>query len=166
MAAMSEELLNALSNEMAIYKKLKDHAEEKTECLVKNNMERVKEITDKEQILLQELAKCEKVRVDIVESLKDIFGDPDLTLSKIAQRLPSEERKRFVDLKISIVDILESLKEKNKQNEMLIREGLNITEYTLNAIQTQGNRMQANSYGNEVGYGTGRNLPRYFEYRS
>ena len=116
--------------------------------------------------MLQELAKCEKVRVDIVESLKDIFGDPDLTLSKIAQRLPSEERKRFVDLKISIVDVLEALKEKNKQNEMLIREGLNITEYTLNAIQTQGNRMQANSYGNEVGYGTGRNLPRYFEYRS
>lgn len=166
MAAMSEELLNALSNEMSIYKKLTDHASEKTGYLVKNNMDKVKEITDKEQILLQELAKAEKKRTDIVESLKDIFGDPNLTLSKIAQRLPSEERKRFVDLKISIVDILETLKEKNKQNEMLIKEGLNITEFTLNAIQTQNNRMQTNSYGGEVGYGTGRNLPRYFEYRS
>ncbi|MCQ2749254.1 MAG: flagellar protein FlgN [Clostridia bacterium] len=166
MAAMSEELLNALSNEMAIYKKLNEHAAEKTEHLVKNNMDKVKEITDKEQILLQELTKAERKRADIVETLKDIFGDPDLTLSKIAQRLPSEERKRFVDLKISIVEVLDSLKDRNRQNEMLIKEGLNITEYTLNAIQSQGNRMMNNSYGNEVGYGSSKNLPRYFEYRS
>ena len=168
MASMSEELLMVLTNEMTIYKKLSEHAKNKTQSLVKNKVDEIKEITDKEQILISELKKAERKREEILTDLKDVMNDKDLTLSKLFSRLPENDRKRFVELKSSILDVLDELRKYNKQNEALIKEGLNITEYTLNAIQTP-NRMETNSYAGEVGgYGSGsmRNRPRYFESRS
>lgn len=166
MASMSEELLMVLTNEMTIYKKLSEYAKNKTQSLVKNKVDEIKEITDKEQILISELKKVERKREEIITDLKDVVNDKDLTLSKLVDRLPENERKNFVELKSSILDILDELRKHNKQNEALIKEGLNITEYTLNAIQTP-NRMETNSYTREVGgYGSTKNRPRYFESRS
>ena len=49
MASMSEELLNVLTNEMTIYKKLNDYALEKKTYLIKSKIDNIMEITEKEK---------------------------------------------------------------------------------------------------------------------
>ena len=150
MASMSEELLNVLTNEMTIYKKLNDYALEKKTYLIKSKIDNIMEITEKEQILITELKKTERKREDVLSDLKDALGDSELTLGKLVKRLPDQDKKKFVDIKSKILDEVEKLRAINKQNEILISEGLNMTEYTLNAIQGSS-MLDQNSYGKEVG---------------
>lgn len=166
MASMSEELLNVLTNEMTIYKKLNDYALEKKTYLIKSKIDNIMEITEKEQILITELKKTERKREDVLNDLKDALGDNELTLGKLVKRLPDQDKKKFVDIKSKILDEVEKLRAINKQNEILISEGLNMTEYTLNAIQGSS-MLDQNSYGKEVGaYGSNHSQARFFEYRS
>lgn len=167
MASMSDELLNVLANEMTIYKKLTAHAEEKKKCLIKNKVNDIMDITEKEEILLTELRRFETKREGILDDLKIALNDETLTLGKLVKRLPDSEKKKFVDMKSFILDEIEKLRDLNKQNEMLINEGLNMTEYTLNAIQGYS-MMNNNSYGNEVrAYGSNTTGgARFFESRS
>lgn len=166
MASMSDELLMVLTNEMTIYKKLVGHAEEKKNYLVKNKIDNIMEVTEKEQILITELKKFERQRESVLNDLKVALNDSELTLGKLVKRLPDNDKKKFVDIKIAILDEVEKLRAINKQNEMLISEGLNMTEYTLNAIQGYS-MLNQNSYGNEVGaYGQSNNHEaRFFQYR-
>ncbi|MCQ2978721.1 MAG: flagellar protein FlgN [Clostridia bacterium] len=167
MASMSDELLNVLTNELTIYSKLANFANEKKTFLVKSKVDKIMDITEKEQILITELKKQEKKREEVLNDLKVALNDKDLTLGKLVKRLPDNDRKKFVDLKSSILDEVEKLRMINKQNELLINEGLNMTEYTLNAIQGYS-MMNENSYGKEVGAygGNGHSQARFFESRS
>ena len=168
MAGMSSELLMVLTNEMTIYGKLTMYAEEKKGYLIKSKIDKIMEITEKEQILITELKKAERKREEILTDLKDVLNDKELNLSRLIKRLPEDERKRFVDLKVALLEQVDKLKAINKQNELLINEGLNMTEYTLNAIKGHS-MMESNSYAREIGgYGNSRgdNRARFFEYRS
>lgn len=167
MASMSEELLMVLANEQIIYQKLATYAQEKKGYLVKSKVDKIMELTEKEQILITELKKAERKREEVLNDLKVALGDNELTLGKLVKRLPENDRKRFVDLKSAILDEVEKLKKANKQNELLINEGLNMTEYTLNAIQGYS-MINENSYSNGASayQNADKCQARFFEYRS
>lgn len=161
MASMTQELITILSNEQIQYDNLLRYANEKKDCLINNKLNELGDLTNKEQIIITELNRSEKKRKDIIESLGIVLNKDNITLSEIAKKLPESDKEALLKIKENLLNTVDKLKELNRQNTELITEGLNFTEYTLNAMQ--GPSRDNNSYANELNYERGKVTVRYFD---
>lgn len=163
MASMIQDLITVLSNEQLQYDNLVKYAALKKDCLIKNNVKELNDITNKEQIIMTEIKRYERKRKDVMENLRIVLNQNGMTLSSIADRLKDEDRGALLKIRDNLVNTVEQLKILNTQNAELINEGLKYTEYTMNAIK--GPSREDNSYANELNYGRGNTQVRYFDYK-
>ncbi len=164
MASMTEELISILDDEKENYIELLRHSKDKRKSLIDNKIDELQVLTNKEQIIITKLNRCEKKRTDIVDSLAAVLNLKSMTVTDIQEKLPKDDAGLIDKIKLEMLSIIDDLREVNKQNELLIQEGLNYTEYTLNVMQ--GPTQESNSYGREIGYGSNSNSNlRYFDTR-
>ncbi|BCN32562.1 flagellar protein FlgN [Anaeromicropila herbilytica] len=140
MASLMEELIDTLKQENEIYKALIPIADRKTQVIVKNDLDALQEITDKEQEQIEIIAKLEKKRVDTIRNIGTVLNkDPSTlnlkTIIKILEKQPKEQEqlsKIHDNLKVTtqrLVDI-------NNHNKSLIEQSLEMIEFNMNFIQS------------------------------
>ena len=74
MASLIENLITELNEEYAVYEKLLEVSMEKTSAIVSNNLDRLKETTDKEQYLVDVVTGMENVRHGTMRDIASVIN--------------------------------------------------------------------------------------------
>ena len=166
MASLMEELVDTLTKERDIYQELIPISERKTTILIQENLKELQEVTEKEQVLLDEVYALDKNREKIIANMGVVLNkDPkelDLaTLARLMAKRP-EEKEALSQLHDSLRAVMTRLVEANEKNKELIEDSLEMIEFNMYYIQSTRmspgsnnyNRNASNSYSVDMGPGS------------
>lgn len=140
MASLIEELVGTLSREQELYQKLLPLAEEKTRVIVRNDLERLQEITSQEQEFVDEITSLEHKRKSNVANIAIVMSRKaeELNISVIAEMLKTqpEQHDELCRLHDGLTKLLKRLKEINEQNQALIEQSLEMIQFNMNVLQS------------------------------
>lgn len=140
MASLIEELINVLEQEQEVYQQLVPIAEEKTNIIVKNDLNALQEITGKEQNAVDMLNVLERRREEIITNIGTVINrKPETldmkTLIQFMEQQPNEQKALSV-LHDNLKRTIQRLVEINNRNKSLIQESLEMIEFNMNFIQS------------------------------
>lgn len=140
MASLIEELISTLEEENKLYEELIPVAESKTRIIIKNDLESLQKITEKEQDFVDEISSLEHKREKIVSNVGVVLSrnPKELTLKEIILILKKQpqEQQQLSRLRDSLIRSINRLSQINSQNKALIDESLEIIEFNMNLIQS------------------------------
>lgn len=140
MASLIEELISTLEEENRLYEELIPVAESKTRIIIKNDLESLQKITEKEQDFVDEISSLEHKREKIVSNVGVVLSrnPKELTLKEIILILKKQpqEQQQLSRLRDSLIRSINRLSQINSQNKALIDESLEIIEFNMNLIQS------------------------------
>lgn len=140
MASLIEELIETLEKENQVYEELLPVVEQKAQVILKNDLQRLQEITTAEQDYVDIIASLEHNRNKIVSNIAIVMNKKveNLNLKAIVAMLDKQpaEQEELGRLHDSLIEKLGRLKEVNMQNRALIEQSLELIEYSMNLIQS------------------------------
>jgi flagellar biosynthesis/type III secretory pathway chaperone len=145
-----EELISTLEQENEIYKELIPIADSKTQVIVRNDLERLHEVTALEQEKIEIITKLEKNRIETIRNIGTVLSVNPSTLNlkaliKILEKQPKEQEqlsKIHDNLKVTI----QRLADINSHNKSLIEQSLEMIEFNMNFIQSTRMSPGSNNY--------------------
>lgn len=159
MASLIENLICGLNEEYAVYEKLLSVSMEKTSAIVSNDLGRLRETTDKEQLLVDTVTSLEYTRRETMANIANVLNkkSSELTIMDIVGFL--EEQPEFHDPLLEINEKLsrlaKKLKEVNAHNQNLIQESLAMIEYNINLLQNLNRAPETAEYTKDMFKGAG-----------
>lgn len=162
MAGMLEQLLDILGEQATRYEELLGLSKEKKDVIIANDIEQLQKINHLENLVISQNQKLEKKRQSIVEDMAIVLDqkESDLTLPKMIELLEGQEgHQALIDLQKRFKEVVDELKEVNKQNGELIQNALEYIEFSTNVIRSTMNQGPAtyapgaeDNYPGEPGY--------------
>lgn len=159
MASIIENLITELNDEYTLYEQLLQVSMEKTSAIVSNDLDRLGETTQKEQVLADALASVEHRRRETMGNVANILGrrPDDVTVMDVVIFL--EGQPEFHDPLLAINEKLAKLAKKvrevNGHNKVLIEEALEMIEYNINLMQNLNRAPETAEYSREIFKGNG-----------
>ncbi len=140
MASLIEELITTLDHECEIYKELLPMAREKTQIIVKNDLNALHAITEKEQHLADDINALEKRREEIIRNIGVVVSKDPATINikaviKMMDKQPVEKNK-LIEIHDTLKRTVQILVETNNHNKSLIQQSLEMIEFNMNFIQS------------------------------
>lgn len=152
MAGLIHDLMDVLEEEISFYTILLEISKKKTDIIVLGDVSALQQLTTQEQEVVAKNLKLEKQREDIIEDIALVLNETKetLTIGKLIQRLQNtgEDQERLRQIQMEIQNILNELKQSNEQNKMLIKQSMEMVNFTMNAIQSTRS-FTSNDYGVE-----------------
>ena len=140
MASVIQELISILDEEQQIYEELLPIASEKTNVIIKNNLESLQSITTREQQALDRIATLEKKRSEVIVNIGIILNKKpaDIKLKDIVKVLDNspEEQRELAQIHDNLKRTVQRLVNINTQNRSLIEQSLEMIEFNMNLIQS------------------------------
>ncbi|MDD6036394.1 MAG: flagellar protein FlgN [Lachnospiraceae bacterium] len=154
MASLMEELISTLSQEKDLYVALLPIAEEKTKAIVANDLERLQEITDREQEAVGRVNALERKRNEVINNMGIVLGRKprELTLTeliRVTEKQP-KDREMLSGLKDELGHAVKRLADLNERNQVLIQHSLEMIEFNMNLVQST-RMVQGNNYTKSAG---------------
>lgn len=153
MASLIENLITELNEEYAVYEKLLEVSMEKTSAIVSNNLDRLKETTDKEQYLVDVVTGMENVRHGTMRDIASVINKrEELRVIDIADFLEGqpEFRNPLLEINEKLGKLAKKLKEVNGHNQNLINESLSMIEYNINLLQNLNRAPETAEYSKDM----------------
>ena len=153
MASLIENLITELNEEYAVYEKLLEVSMEKTSAIVSNNLDRLKETTDKEQYLVDVVTGMENVRHGTMRDIASVINKrEELRVIDIADFLEGqpEFRNPLLEINEKLGKLAKKLKEVNSHNQNLINESLSMIEYNINLLQNLNRAPETAEYSKDM----------------
>ncbi len=137
MATLYEELVSNLNEQLGYYEELKAISEEKTNVIVKNNIDDLTKINTVENMLIVRLEKLDKKNKDILNDIIMVTGKKvdRVSVKCVAQLLSSEEGTELENVADKIIEAVQELKNVNEKNKLLVNTSLEYAEYTMNVYR-------------------------------
>ncbi|MBM7623029.1 flagellar protein FlgN [Sporohalobacter salinus] len=144
---MIDKLIEILQAEYQIYQELYQLSEEKQEIIIDNQVDDLLEIIEEEQEEIKKIDKLEGKRIDVLEKIaaKNSLQKDELSFDKLMELINDPEKSKLEEIRTEILDLLEEIQETNKTNADLIRESLQLTDYTLQLL-TDSDIGKTNTY--------------------
>lgn len=140
MASVIQELITVLTEEQQLYEKIIPIASEKKNVIIKNNLESLQEITEQEQLAIDQVTVLEKKRSEIIVNIGILLNrkPEELTLKEIIRLLENQpkEQKQLSQIHDQLKQTVQELKNINIQNKSLIVQSLEMIEFNMNLIQS------------------------------
>lgn len=159
MASLIENLITGLNEEYAVYEKLLEVSMEKTSSIISNDLDRLKNTTDKEQALVDTITSYESKRMSTMSNIATVLNKraADLKISDIINFLEGqpEFRDPLMEINEKLAKIARKLKEVNAHNQNLIRESLAMIEYNINLLQNLNRAPETAEYSRDMFRGQG-----------
>lgn len=154
MASLIEELIDTLGKEYEIYQQLVPIEEEKTQVIVKNDLNSLQMITAREQQTVDQISMLEHKRESVMSDIRVVIsrksGDLNLkTLIALLGKQPKEQKALSV-LHDNLDSIIKNLVRINNQNNSLIQQSLEMIEFSMNFIQSTRMVPGNNTYTNRA----------------
>ena len=140
MASLVEELISVLEEECEIYDKLLPIAEEKTNVIIRNDLETLRKITIQEHDTVDKVSALERKRERVIFDIATVLNQDKntLNLAKIVELLEKQpkEQKILAELHNRLKGTVSRLVDVNFQNKSLIEQSLEMIEFSMNLIQS------------------------------
>lgn len=140
MASLIDELIDILEKEYEVYQQLIPIAEEKTQVIVKNDLNSLQRITVKEQLAVDRINALEHKRNVVILNIRTVInrktGEFNLkTLIGLLEKQPKEQKSLSI-LHDNLKRTIHRLVEVNNRNKSLIQQSLEMIEFNMNFIQS------------------------------
>ena len=140
MASVIQELITVLTEEQQLYEKIIPIASEKKNVIIKNNLESLQEITEQEQLAIDQVTVLEKKRSEVIVNIGILLNrkPEELTLKEIIRLLENQpkEQKQLSQIHDQLKQTVQELKNINIQNKSLIVQSLEMIEFNMNLSQS------------------------------
>lgn len=155
MPGLIDDLVDIMSKENEIYKDLIPIASKKTNVIIKNDLTALQDITDQEQLVIEQINSLERKREEVIKNIGTVLGkDPralDMkTLIKIMGKQPKEQL-RLSRIHDELKGTLKSLVMINDRNKVLIEQSLEMIEFNINLLQSSRMMPEGNNYDRNAG---------------
>ena len=158
MASLVDELVNVLCEEEKLYTALLECAERKTQILVDANIPELEKLTAEEQVKSDSLLALGNKQVQLLNDIKTVLGKKDekLTVTTLITYLGSqpEIQEKLTIARNSLIEAATKLQNKNQQNEILIRQAMELTEFDITLFKSIRQAPETANY-NRNAYNTG-----------
>ncbi len=140
MASLIENLIETLEEECLLYEKLTEVSLAKTPIIVANDLEKLTEANAKEQAVVDQITNVSHKRDQMLTEIATVLGKDakTITVSQIIKLM--EKQPEFQHPLIAIRDRLlkqvERLNQISLHNQELLKESIEMTEYSINLIQS------------------------------
>lgn len=156
-----ENLKVILEVEIAIYKEIDKLAEEKKQVIISNDLKNLEKFTEFEEKMVFELGKAEKEREFIIEEIaKEMGKSKNITVTEMLESIPAQFALEIKKLKEELLDVVNSVKEKNEVNNLLIQESLNYVNFNLELFKSL---TEKEAYGNSADGKVDRSMSAIFD---
>lgn len=158
MASLIENLISVLEQENSEYEILLELSRKKTPVIIKGDIERLQEITDEEQNVIDRISHLEKKREEHVRDIADVINKDveQLKLENLVRMLERspKEQKQLSDVHDKLRVTLSQMRNVNAQNKELLEEALGMVEFDLNLLQAMKRAPETANY-NKGAYSAG-----------
>lgn len=154
MASLMEEMLDVLEKENDEYKVLISLSEEKTQALIKSDITKILEISEKEQEVVDVIKKCEKKCDEVIADMGIVLGRDlqKLTVAEVVDLLvkqPGEQQK----LKQAYDELMltaQKMKSSNERNKMLVNQAMELLEFDLTLYRSMRMAPETANYSKDA----------------
>lgn len=159
MASLIENLIIQLNEEYAVYEALLAVSMEKTSAIVSNNLERLHEVTDKEQSYVDTLTGMDIARRQTMANIASVLNrKTELKISEIVDFLDGqpEFHDALATVNEKLAKIARRLKDVNAHNQNLIEESLSMITYNITLLQNLNRAPETAEYTRDMFRGAGK----------
>jgi len=131
-----DNLIKVFEYENKLYAQILEEAENKTDVIVKGDVNSLQETVLREQKIIKELDKLKDAREQIITQIsRKLCKKPkEITVSYLTSILPEEKAKRLSSTRDSLKETIEKLKVKNEVNEKLLNNAIDYVNFSLNLL--------------------------------
>lgn len=162
MADIFPELISIMQEETRRYKTLYDFAVKKREIIVARELEPLEKLTTEEQNIASELKNLETRRLNALKQYASEKGMSSGTpkVSEIIDTLSDDSSKKaLAQARDDLVQAASKMQFMNGQNELLLRQALEMVEFDLTLFKSMRQAPETANYGRDA-YSTGDILPK------
>lgn len=154
MASLIENLITGLNEEYAVYERLYEVAMEKTSAIISNDLDRLRETTDKEQYLVDTISSLEHTRRETMKNIAGVLGkgNAEIKVSEIVEFLVGQDEFHdpLLEINEKLARLVKKLRDVNDHNQNLIKEALSMIEYNINLLQNLNRAPETAEYSKEM----------------
>ena len=154
MASLIDILIDTLEKENTEYESLLELGLEKTGIIIRNDVEELSRMVEKEQLVVERIIALEKKRTEASNDIADVLNKDvkTLTLTRLIELLSSQKKER--DALVSIHDRLsltmKRMVEVNERNKALLDESMDMLKFEMNLVQSMKRGPETNNYGRDA----------------
>jgi flagellar biosynthesis/type III secretory pathway chaperone len=139
-ASLIEELMGTLEEENREYQRFLVIAREKTDAIVKRDLERLQNSVEEEQTIASRIATLDKRREECTKDIAIVINRPLDTLTvrnliALMGRQP-EVKERLEEIYRSLHSTIKQVRRVNDMNQGLLRESLELVEFDMNLLKS------------------------------
>lgn len=150
MASLIDNLITSLEEESALYDSLIQEALDKTQVIVANDLQRLAEANTKEQQIVDSITQVSHRRNQALTEIATILGKDakTITVSQVIKALEKQPdfQHPLIALRDKMLGQVATLREVSLHNQELLKESLEMTEYSINLIQTLNQAPETANY--------------------
>lgn len=143
MPSLIESLVEVLQKQTEVYKELLQQSQQKTEMIVKNDIEAIKISTEKEESIIRKAAKLDLKREEFIKQIGEVLkiSPNQITISDlitVLEKAPTDQ-KALEQTQEEMLEVLQDLQKVNENNKQLIRQSLDYISFSVNLIRGSKN---------------------------
>ena len=150
MASLIENLITVLEEESNLYEELTKVSMEKTSVIVANDLKRLSDANASEQKIVDDITAVSHRRDKALTEIATVLGKDakTITVSEIisAMEKQPEFQHPLIVIKEKMLKQVEELKRVNLHNQELLKEALEMTEYSINLVQSLNQAPETANY--------------------
>lgn len=158
MASLMENLIDVLEKENAEYENLLALSMQKTPVIVSEDLEKLAQITDEEQLIVSRINRLDVIRNEAVKDIANVLNK-DVTKLKIVDLIKMlgsrpEEQQKLAAVFDKLQTNVKHVARINEQNRELIQSALDMVKFNMNVLQSMKAAPETANY-NKGAYNTG-----------
>ena len=150
MASLIENLITILEQESELYERLIKESMDKTPVIVSNDLQRLSEANDREQRIVDEITSISHKRNQTLVEIATVLGkDADtITVSEVIELMAKqpEFQHPLIAVRDKMLKQADLLRQVNVHNQNLLKESLEMTEYSINLMQSMNQAPETANY--------------------
>lgn len=150
MASLIENLITILEQESELYEQLIKESMDKTPVIVSNDLQRLSEANDREQRTVDEITSISHKRNQALGEIATVLGkDADtITVSEVIELMAKqpEFQHPLIAVRDKMLKQADLLRQVNVHNQNLLKESLEMTEYSINLMQSMNQAPETANY--------------------
>lgn len=150
MASLIENLITILEQESGLYEQLIKESMDKTPVIVSNDLQRLSEANDREQRIVDEITSISHKRNQALGEIATVLGkDADtITVSEVIELMAKqpEFQHPLIAVRDKMLKQADLLRQVNVHNQNLLKESLEMTEYSINLMQSMNQAPETANY--------------------
>jgi len=162
-ASLIDILIDTLEKENTEYESLLELGLEKTGIIIRNDVDELSRMVEKEQLVMERIIALEKKRTEASNDIADVLNKDvkTLTLTRLIELLSSQKKER--DALVSIHDRLsltmKRMVDVNERNKALLDESMDMLRFEMNLVQSIRRGPETNNYGRDAYISNNYSLP-------